>query len=93
MQENRRAMSRDEVRARLVAMMCEITRTDPAEIGEVADDTPCVGGRLLNDSLDVLEFVVGLEREFGISIRDGDSGRQLLASVGALADHVVATRA
>ncbi|MCE9634209.1 MAG: acyl carrier protein [Planctomycetes bacterium] len=84
--------SRDQVRDRLVAMMCDITRRTAAEIGEVSDATPCVGGALLSDSLDVLEFVVALEREFGVSIRDGDAGHKALANLGTLTDHVVASR-
>lgn len=86
------AMSRAQIRDRLLAMMCDITRRDVAEIGEITDGTPCIGGNLLTDSLDVLEFVVALEREFGISIRDGDVGRQVLANVGAVTDHVLASR-
>jgi len=92
MHANASSMSREQVRGRLVAMMCEITRRDAADVGELADDTPCVGGRLLADSLDVLEFVVALEREFGVSIRDGDVGRAALANVGAITDHVLAAR-
>lgn len=79
------------MRDRLVAMICEITRTDPAEVGAVDDATPCVGGQLLTDSLDVLEFIVTLEREFGVSVRDGDVGREVLANLGTLTDHVMAS--
>lgn len=84
--------SREHVRRRLVAIMCEITRREVAEAGPVGDDTPCVGGPLLQDSLDVLECVVALEREFGVSIRDGDTGRQALANLGTLTDLVLATK-
>jgi acyl carrier protein len=92
MRQDASSMSREQVRDRLVAIMCDITRRDVAEAGEIRDETPCVGGRLLSDSLDVLEFVVALEREFGVSIRDGDAGREALASVGAITDHVIAAR-
>lgn len=86
------SMSREQVRNRLVEIMCEITRRDVAEAGEVRDDTPCVGGNLLADSLDVLEFLVALEREFGVSIRDSESGHEALVNVGAVTDRVLAAR-
>lgn len=88
-----RSTTRDEVRARLLTIICDITRTDLARARELPDDTPCVGGDLLRDSLDVLEFVVALQREFGLAIRDGDAGREILTNLGTVTDHVMASRA
>ncbi len=74
----------DALRAALAAMMLDIARRPPEEAESVTDGTPCVGGPLLTDSLDVLEFVVALDREFGVSIRDGDRGREALRDMGTL---------
>jgi acyl carrier protein len=74
----------DALRQRLVSLMRTIARRDPAEAFEPRDDMRCIGDGLLVDSLDVLEFVVALDRDFGVSIRDGNMGREALQNVGAL---------
>ena len=62
---------------------------DPDSIG---DDSPLVGGGLDLDSIDLLELVVGLEKEYGVKIPDVAEGRRALASVHTLADYVTACR-
>jgi acyl carrier protein len=74
----------EQLRARLAALMRSIARRDPAEPFEPRDDARCVGEALLSDSLDVLEFVVALDRDFGVSIRDGNVGREVLRDLGTL---------
>jgi len=56
---------------------------DPASIG---DRQPLIGGELGLDSVDALELVVALEREFGIAMASEQVGGGALASVAALAD-------
>lgn len=85
----------EALRAELVRRMCEVMRRDAADAVDpatVTDATPCVGGRLLLDSLDVLEFVVSLDRVYGASLRDGAVGRTVLANMGTLTRFVAANR-
>jgi len=81
-----------EIRGRLVSMIGEITRRDVPDPSAITDATLCVGSGLLTDSLDVLEFVVALQREFGVSIRDGDVGRTVLSDLGTLTRYVLEHR-
>ncbi|MHB8910501.1 MAG: phosphopantetheine-binding protein [Syntrophales bacterium] len=62
----------------------------PADIG---DDTPLVGGELGIDSIDVLELVLMLEKDYGVKIESKDVGVQAFASVRALAGFVEKHRA
>ena len=67
--------------ARLVARVSVAGPDEP-----LSADTPLVGGRLLLDSVAVLELLVGLEKEFGVEL----SGEELLKTqsfktVGSLA--------
>ena len=82
----------DALRAELVALMTEATRRDPVDPGTITDATPCVGGALLSDSLDVLEVVVAIDRVYGASLRDGDEGRAVFENMGALTDFVARHR-
>jgi acyl carrier protein len=62
---------------------------DPDEIG---DETPLFGGGLGLDSIDVLELVLELERSFGVSITDEQTGTRVLRSVDSIADFITAQR-
>jgi acyl carrier protein len=60
---------------------------DPAEIG---DSTPLFGEGLGLDSIDVLELVLELERAFGVSIADEETGARVLRSVDSIAEFITA---
>lgn len=86
------ARTHDELRSDLVALVCDVTRREPVDPATVTDATPCFGGALLQDSLDVLELVVAIDRVYGASLRDGDVGRQVLENMGTLTRFVAANR-
>ncbi len=67
-------------------------RLESVDPETIRDDAPLVGGGLDLDSIDLLELVVGLEKEYGITIADVAEGRKALASVSTLADYVAARR-
>ena len=61
---------------------------DPASI---KDDAPLFGdadGGLGLDSIDALELVLGVEKEFGIKVQDEEVGVKAFASVDALCDFI-----
>ena len=56
---------------------------------EIGDDLPLFGpGGLGLDSIDALELVVTLEKEFGIKISSSEESRVALASVAHLAEFI-----
>jgi acyl carrier protein len=64
-------------------LMLQIT---PAEIG---DDQPLFGaGSLGLDSVDALQLVVALDKNFGIKIRDPEAAREILQNVNTIAQAV-----
>jgi acyl carrier protein len=44
------------------------------------------------DSIDVLELVLEIERTFGVSITDEQTGNKVLRSVDSIAEYITATR-
>jgi acyl carrier protein len=64
----------------------------PIAADAIEDEAPLVGGGLGLDSIDVLELVVGLEKEYGLTIRDVADGKKALGSVRLLAEFVEAHR-
>ncbi len=58
------------------------------KIEDIDSDAPLIGGGLGLDSIDTLELLVLLEKEYGITVPDVSVGKQVLASVRSLADYI-----
>jgi acyl carrier protein len=80
---------RDEIRSLLVeTLMLTVPVT------EITDERPLFGpGGLGLDSVDALQLVVALDKQFGLKVTDAEVARQTLASVSTIADAVVRHRA
>lgn len=64
----------------------------PISPDEIGDATPLFGEGLGLDSIDVLELVLELERSFGVSITDEQTGTRVLRSVDAIAEFITHER-
>jgi acyl carrier protein len=60
---------------------------------EIGDSIPLFGEGLGLDSIDVLELVLELERSFGVSILDEETGKRALRSVDTIAEFIADERA
>lgn len=60
--------------------------------GDIDDNAPLFGDGLGLDSIDSLELMVLMERNYGIKIEDAKEGRTILASIQAMADYIDANR-
>ncbi len=56
---------------------------------EIADDTPLFGEGLGLDSVDALQLVVALEKNFGLKVDDAEQAKLILRSVDTIADAIV----
>ncbi len=55
---------------------------------DIKDDERLVGGDLGIDSIDVLELVMMIEKDYGVKIVNKELGVKVFASVRALATHI-----
>jgi acyl carrier protein len=78
----------DPLSARLKQLIVETLRLEDIEPEAIPDNEPLVGGGLSLDSIDALELVVRLEREFGLKISSSEEARVALSSVAALTSFV-----
>lgn len=56
---------------------------------DLKDDEPFFGGELGLDSIDSLELIVLLEREYSVKIQDPKEGRKVLVDVNSMADFIL----
>ncbi|MCE5265442.1 MAG: phosphopantetheine-binding protein [Deltaproteobacteria bacterium] len=77
-----------ELKIRIIETLSLLDVT-PADIG---DEDRLVGGDLGIDSIDVLELVLMLEKDYGVKIENKEMGVQAFASVRALAGFVQKNR-
>ncbi len=64
----------------------------PIAPDSIANDVSLFGDGLGLDSIDVLELVLEIERTFGVSITDEQTGNRVLRSVDSIAGFIEATR-
>lgn len=62
------------------------------KIEDIKDNEPLFGGDLGLDSIDSVEMIVLLDREYGIKIKNPTEGRQILVDVNTIVDYIIANR-
>ena len=81
--------SSNELKTKIIALF-DLEDVTPDQID---DDAPLFGAGLGLDSIDALELVVLLERDYGIVIKDMEAGRPAFQSVRTLAAFIADKRA
>lgn len=80
---------RDTVIADLKELIVRTLRLEDVSPEDIVDSEPLFGEGLGLDSIDALELVVAIEREYQVEIPDAEVGRRAFASVNALADFIL----
>jgi len=57
---------------------------------DIKNDTPLFGPELELDSIDSIELIVLLDREYGVKIKDPKEGRAVLVNVNVIVDYIIA---
>jgi len=78
----------DPLITRLKHLVVTTLKLEDVTPDQMADDEPLIGSGLNLDSIDALELVVTLEKEFGIKISSSEESRQALASLAHLAEYI-----
>lgn len=86
-------MSGVDTRLRIKQLIVESLQLDGMTPEMIADDVLLWGEGLGLDSVDALELVVALEKEYGFKIENEEIDREALATVASLAVFVTELRA
>jgi acyl carrier protein len=79
----------DPLILRLKTLIIATLKLDGVAPADLPDDEPLIGSpRFGLDSIDALELVLAIEKEFGVKIGSSEESRQALASVNTLAEYL-----
>ncbi len=81
-------MEKTELKEELKKQIIEYLNLSPMPVEDIKDDTLLFGEGLGLDSIDSLELIVMLKREYGITIQDPKEGRRILVDVETMADYI-----
>lgn len=81
-------MEKEQLKQELKENIIEFLNLMGTSPEDIKDDEPLFGGDLDLDSIDSLELIVMLERNYGIKIQDPKEGRKVLVDVNTMADYI-----
>lgn len=86
------SLTHEQILERLKGIVISTLQLDDVEVGDLADDEPLMGSEMGLDSIDALELVVQVEKEFGIKIKSSEEAREALDSLDSLARFIAGYR-
>lgn len=81
-----------ELKEELKGKLIEQLSLEDLEVSEIGDDDPLFGDGLGLDSIDALELIVMLEKDYGIKLKDPKQGKAIFESVGVMANYISENR-
>lgn len=85
-------MEKEELKKQLKTQIISFLNLTPLTAEEIKDDEPLFGDGLGLDSIDSLELIVLLKKEYGINIQDPKEGRKVLVDVNTMVDYIEQNR-
>ncbi|MDD2580889.1 MAG: phosphopantetheine-binding protein [Desulfuromonadaceae bacterium] len=82
----------EELIPKVKQMIIDSLRIDGMSPDEIETDAPLFGEGLGLDSIDALQLVVAMEKEFGVVVPDAATGSTVFASVRSMAGYIAEHR-
>ena len=81
-------MEKEALKQQLKAQIIQFLNLTELTPADISDDEPLFGDGLGLDSIDSLELIVLLKKEYGINIQDPKQGRKILVDVNTMAEYI-----
>ncbi len=85
-------MEREQLKQQVKEQIVKFLNLNTIKPEEIKDDEPLFGDGLGLDSIDSIELIVMLSREYGINIQDPKEGRKVLATINTMVDYIAEHR-
>ena len=85
-------METTELKQQLKTQIISFLNLTDMQPDDIKDDEPLFGDGLGLDSIDSLEMIVLLHREYGIAINDPREGRKILVNINTLVEYIEKNR-
>jgi acyl carrier protein len=82
-------MEKEALKEQLKTQIIQFLNLTDLTPTDIKDDEPLFGDGLGLDSIDSLELIVLLKKEYGISINDPKEGRKALTDINTMADFIL----
>lgn len=82
----------DKLISQLKKQIIEALNLEDMTVEDIDAQAPLFGEGLGLDSIDALELIVLLEREYGIKLSNPAEGKQIFKSIASIADYVSKNR-
>jgi acyl carrier protein len=82
----------EELMLQLKKEIIEVLNLEDVTPEDIADDAPLFGEGLGLDSIDALELIVLMEKNYGIKLENPSQGKEIFKSVRTMAEYIQANR-
>lgn len=82
----------EELVLKLKKEIIEVLNLEEVKPGDIDNDAPLFGDGLGLDSIDALELIVLIEKNYGIKLKDPAKGKEIFKSINVMADYIAKNR-
>lgn len=82
----------DELKRQLKQQIIEVLSLEEINPEDIVDNEPLFGEGLGLDSIDALELIVLMEKNYGIRLNNPAEGKAIFASLDTMADYIAQHR-
>ncbi|MEY8761501.1 phosphopantetheine-binding protein [Chryseobacterium tongliaoense] len=82
----------ENLKTELKHKIIEVLNLEDVSADEIKDTDPLFGGGLGLDSIDALELIVLLDKDYGIKLSDPKKGKEIFASIDTMAKFIEENR-
>lgn len=81
-----------DLRTELKEKIIEQLNLEDMEVADISDSEMLFGDGVGLDSIDALELIVMLEKDYGIKLTDPKEGKKIFVNISTMADYIEANR-
>lgn len=78
----------EELIEKIKVQVIDVLNLEDVEPDDIETDSPLFGDGLGLDSIDALELIVLLEKQYGIKIEDPKDGKKIFYSIRTIAEYI-----